>query len=209
MIHNLKFINISSEGGGTTWSSAKVEKGSITTYGKDIKEKFSSNNVQTMSRPTVTIPTTTSAYPSAAGVNTITPSNPKLKVPSSSSYQQDECKLPPPPYHYNPHSARGVSSSNISSHSSTTKPTSKYSKSNPASSSRSDIMISSGVVDVGGLSVDDWLCSIGMGQYVNTFTQNDITSALLQDLSLSDLDYMGITVLGAYVCTCECVTVDV
>lgn len=47
------------------------------------------------------------------------------------------------------------------------------------------------VVDVAA-----WLNSISMAQYASAFSQNEITGPILLDLSLEDLDYMGITILG-------------
>jgi hypothetical protein len=41
-----------------------------------------------------------------------------------------------------------------------------------------------------------WLESKGLGQYAETFESNQIGGAVLCDLSLEDLDYMGITALG-------------
>jgi hypothetical protein len=38
--------------------------------------------------------------------------------------------------------------------------------------------------------------SKGLGQYVETFQSNQIAGAVLCDLSLEDMDYMGITALG-------------
>lgn len=41
-----------------------------------------------------------------------------------------------------------------------------------------------------------WLEDQNLGQYGNTFMTNDITGPVLLDLSLEDLDYMGMTALG-------------
>ena len=44
--------------------------------------------------------------------------------------------------------------------------------------------------------VGGWLESLGFGQYVQVFKTNDITGSILLDLSLEDLDYMEIKILG-------------
>ena len=44
--------------------------------------------------------------------------------------------------------------------------------------------------------VGEWLTSKNMGQYSPNFQQNEITGSVLMDISLEDLDYMGITILG-------------
>ena len=44
--------------------------------------------------------------------------------------------------------------------------------------------------------VSVWLDSIGMGQYKELFKKNDINGAVLLEVSLEDLDYMKIAVLG-------------
>lgn len=44
--------------------------------------------------------------------------------------------------------------------------------------------------------VSDWLCSQGLEKYVNPFMENEINGALLKDISMEDLDYMNITILG-------------
>lgn len=44
--------------------------------------------------------------------------------------------------------------------------------------------------------VGDWLKSMMLNQYVDIFTQNQITGPILLELSLQDLDYMEITILG-------------
>eukprot|EP01041_Mallomonas_annulata_P008068 gene8068-16554_t len=44
--------------------------------------------------------------------------------------------------------------------------------------------------------VSDWLTSMMLGQYIPAFKQNEISGSLILDISLEDLDYMGITILG-------------
>jgi hypothetical protein len=54
-------------------------------------------------------------------------------------------------------------------------------------------------VDVEFWSVSDvgeWLSYIQMGQYAPMFAQNEINGLILLDVTLEDLDYMSITVLG-------------
>lgn len=42
----------------------------------------------------------------------------------------------------------------------------------------------------------EWLAFIGMDQYVAKFAENEISGSILMDVTLEDLDYMSITVLG-------------
>jgi hypothetical protein len=44
--------------------------------------------------------------------------------------------------------------------------------------------------------VGEWLAAKNMGQYAPNFQQNEINGSVLMDISLEDLDYMGITILG-------------
>mmetsp|Transcript_28190 Transcript_28190/g.40143 ORF Transcript_28190/g.40143 Transcript_28190/m.40143 type:complete len:589 (+) Transcript_28190:35-1801(+) len=44
--------------------------------------------------------------------------------------------------------------------------------------------------------VGDWLISVNLEQYVEPFILNEINGIILLDITLEDLDYMGITVLG-------------
>lgn len=44
--------------------------------------------------------------------------------------------------------------------------------------------------------VSEWLTGMMMPQYVSVFKENDISGSVLLDISLDDLDYMGITILG-------------
>ena len=44
--------------------------------------------------------------------------------------------------------------------------------------------------------VCEWLASKGLDQHIGSFQQNEISGPILLDLSLQDLDYMGITVLA-------------
>ena len=44
--------------------------------------------------------------------------------------------------------------------------------------------------------VSQWLHAVGLSQYVSSFAQNEIAGAILLDITLEDLDYMGITALG-------------
>lgn len=44
--------------------------------------------------------------------------------------------------------------------------------------------------------VGEWLTSKNLGQYTPNFQQNEINGSVLLDISLEDLDYMGITILG-------------
>ncbi len=44
--------------------------------------------------------------------------------------------------------------------------------------------------------VSDWFAFIGLEQYAASFAANEISGPILLDISLEDLDYMGITVLG-------------
>ena len=41
-----------------------------------------------------------------------------------------------------------------------------------------------------------WLESKNLSQYAPNFLQNEINGSVLMDISLEDLDYMGITILG-------------
>ena len=41
-----------------------------------------------------------------------------------------------------------------------------------------------------------WLQSMMLQQYCAVFTSNEITGPILLDISLEDLDYMGISILG-------------
>ncbi len=44
--------------------------------------------------------------------------------------------------------------------------------------------------------VGDWLRHVLMEQYVAVFAQNEISGPILLDVTLEDLDYMSISVLG-------------
>eukprot|EP01038_Epipyxis_sp_PR26KG_P010028 gene10028-13484_t len=44
--------------------------------------------------------------------------------------------------------------------------------------------------------VSDWLRAISLDQYSSIFSQNEINGLILLDITLDDLDYMGITILG-------------
>lgn len=44
--------------------------------------------------------------------------------------------------------------------------------------------------------VSEWLAGMMMPQYVSVFKDNEISGSVLLDISLDDLDYMGITILG-------------
>ena len=44
--------------------------------------------------------------------------------------------------------------------------------------------------------VTEWLGSKNLSQYAPNFLQNEINGSVLMDISLEDLDYMGITILG-------------
>lgn len=44
--------------------------------------------------------------------------------------------------------------------------------------------------------VSNWLNSLSLGQYVDVFESNDISGAVLLDLSLEDLDYLNVKALG-------------
>ena len=44
--------------------------------------------------------------------------------------------------------------------------------------------------------VGDWLSFVMMDQYAEKFAENEINGMILLDITLDDLDYMGITVLG-------------
>lgn len=44
--------------------------------------------------------------------------------------------------------------------------------------------------------VSSWLLHLGLPQYSATFKSNEISGPVLLDLSLSDLDYLHITILG-------------
>lgn len=44
--------------------------------------------------------------------------------------------------------------------------------------------------------VGEWLISLSLSQYVEIFCQNEIAGPILLDISLEDLDYMGISILG-------------
>lgn len=47
-----------------------------------------------------------------------------------------------------------------------------------------------------GRDVCGWLDHLGLGVYREVFSKNDIIGEVLLELSLDDLDYMGITALG-------------
>jgi hypothetical protein len=60
-------------------------------------------------------------------------------------------------------------------------------------------MFNNSILDVEFWSVSDvgqWLNYIQMGQYAPMFAQNEINGLILLDVTLEDLDYMNITVLG-------------
>lgn len=44
--------------------------------------------------------------------------------------------------------------------------------------------------------VGEWLSFVLMDQYIEKFAENEINGVILLDITLDDLDYMGITVLG-------------
>ena len=44
--------------------------------------------------------------------------------------------------------------------------------------------------------VGDWLASVNLHQYIDAFILNEINGIILLDITLEDLDYMGITALG-------------
>jgi hypothetical protein len=61
------------------------------------------------------------------------------------------------------------------------------------------LMFNNSILDVEFWSVSDvgqWLNYIQMGQYAPMFAQNEINGLILLDVTLEDLDYMNITVLG-------------
>lgn len=44
--------------------------------------------------------------------------------------------------------------------------------------------------------VGEWLCMMNLAQYVESFASNEMTGAVLLDISLEDLDYLGVTKLA-------------
>lgn len=44
--------------------------------------------------------------------------------------------------------------------------------------------------------MSEWLESKNLTQYIPNFMQNEINGSVLVDISLEDLDYMDITILG-------------
>ena len=46
------------------------------------------------------------------------------------------------------------------------------------------------------LDIVKWLADIGLGQYADTFTDNDIDFDILQDLSDADLEKLGVLSMG-------------
>ena len=54
------------------------------------------------------------------------------------------------------------------------------------------------MMEIGGSTsrVGDWLDSLGLRQYAETFAQNAVTWALLQDLGDQDLRELGVSALG-------------
>jgi len=63
---------------------------------------------------------------------------------------------------------------------------------------RSDVLPFQTVIpmDWGVAEVSDWLCSMSLAQYVEAFATNEMTGVVLLDISLEDLDYLGITKLA-------------
>ena len=141
--------------GGSRWRSARTDKGSVTSYAKDVQEKYKKKSA-------------------ADGGG-----DPVMRAPAS---------------------VRRAARETMAAETFSSKGTNDFS----CGELRYFVIISiaafvsfSSEVGVWAIAdVTDWLNSIALGQYAEVFAQNEISGPILLDISLEDLDYMGISILG-------------
>lgn len=152
---------------GCRWKSSNPEKGSVRAYGKEVTEKF---KTKTLERDN---------------------SKSKMLYDPSPVYEEQPPPLPPkkstPPSQTQ---TQGLSAGKEAS----------KGKSNLLHLKSFDILSEICQKDVGSWTTADvgnWLVSqLQLPQYQEVFAKNEINGEMLIDMTLDDLDYLNITVLG-------------
>jgi len=139
----------SKTGGGTKWKSSRTEKGSVTSYGREVREKHKKR---------------------------MEAQDPSLKMTSSTKRAQGATQLQQPigATAFPPQHSPKVQSQSTLMGDFTTKEVEAWT-----------------IADVGA-----WLTAVQLPQYASAFADNEINGSILLDVTLDDLDYMKISILG-------------
>lgn len=156
--------------GGSRWGSARVDKGSLNSYAKDVKEKAVKKSMK-----------------SGKSINLLTGEVTKKKTNAGLTINNDPSKY-----------ADTTSSSSV-----VQVPMEQQLRSPPrvqqvvsSSDGEAPAFLSMVPSEWSVEDVSAWLATMNLAQYVGSFAKNEMNGVVLLDLSLEDLDYLGVTVLA-------------